>query len=326
MSNFKIFLKNFTAGRKVLFKRMAIYLASALAVFEAANIFLEDGTVAQWCESVSVGSVSLKSLLTNVFLYLGVGMIIALLRQNSFTRYSMNIVGTDVKMEITLGDIFSNKGEIIIPFNTTFSGSKQVIFGRSIQTQMTERLRLTDEAASGMTNDEYLETVTREALSGSDFAKRRLEGQKTLAGRTYDIYEYGTMVPLTLPVDSKPTNVILLAVAEMIAPDKPKTDGAHLMKSIDDMWKQIARNKIREQTLVVPILGTGSAGITDKPQQTVARYILRTFADNAHLLGIKKLILSVYPQDYLDDKINLEELRCYADYLCRFPDSDFHIN
>ena len=49
-------------------------------------------------------------------------------------------------------------------------------------------------------------------------------------------------------------------------------------------------------------------------------------ADNAHRLGIKKLVLSVWPQDYLDDKINLEELRCYADYLCRFPDSDFNIH
>ena len=134
------------------------------------------------------------------------------------------------------------------------------------------------------------------------------------------------MAPVSFPVDGKPRNVILLVVAEMLQPNKPKTAGQHLMKSIDDMWEQIAHNRTREQTLVVPILGTGSAGITDKPQQTVARYILRTFADNAHRLGIRKLILSVYPQDYLDDKINLEELRCYADYLCRFPDSDFDIN
>ncbi|MBQ9901088.1 MAG: hypothetical protein IJM51_01690 [Clostridia bacterium] len=326
MSNPKLFFKNFTAGRKVLFKRMLVYLGVSLAVFETANIFLEDGAVAKWCEGIALGSTNLKSLLTNVFLYLGAGMIIALLRQSSFTRYCMNIVGSDVKIEIALGDIFSNKGETVIPCNTTFSCSRQVIFGRSIQTQMTERLRLTEDSAAGITNDEYLESVTREVLSGEDFAKRRLEGQKTLAGRTYDIYEYGTMVPLTLPIDGKARNVILLAVAEMLAPDKPKTDGQLLMKSIDDMWEQIAQNRIREQTLVVPILGTGSAGITDKPQQTVARYILRSFADNAHRLGIKKLVLSVWPQDYLDDKINMEELRCYADYLCRFPDSDFNIN
>ena len=45
MSNIKVFFKNFTAGRKALVKRMGIYLASSLAVFEAANIFLEDGAV-----------------------------------------------------------------------------------------------------------------------------------------------------------------------------------------------------------------------------------------------------------------------------------------
>ena len=327
MSSFKIFLKNFTAGRKALFKRMGIYLASALAVFEAVNIFLEDGAAAQWCEGVSLGGISLKSLLTNVLLYLGVGAVIALLRQSSFAHYCMNIVGTDVKIEISMADIFSNKGEIVVPCNTTFSGREAVIGGRSIQTQMTNRIRFPKgEESSCESNGEYFERVVSQSLQRPECQERRLPGQKELAGKLCDIYEYGTMAPVAFPVDGKTRNVILLAVAEMLEPDKPKTDGQHLMKSIDDMWEQIARSRTREQTLVVPILGTGSAGITDKPQQTVARYILRTFADNAHRLGIKKLVLSVYPQDYLEDKINLEELRCYADYLCRFPDSDFNIN
>lgn len=327
MSNIKVFFKNFTAGRKALLKRMGIYLGSALAVFEAANIFLEDGAVAQWCADVSLCGISLRSVLTNVFVYLGAGAVIALLRQSSFAHYCMNIVGTDVKIEISMSDIFANKGEIVVPCNTTFSGRREVIGGRSIQTQMTDRLRFPKgETDSGESSDEYFERTVSQALVRPECQSRRLSGQKELAGKLYDIYEYGTMAPVIFPVDGKPRNVILLAVAQMLEPNKPKTDGQHLMKSIDDMWEQIAQNRTREQTLVVPILGTGSAGITDKPQQTVARYILRTFADNAARLGIKKLILSVYPQDYLDDKINLEELRCYADYLCRFPDSDFNIN
>lgn len=327
MSNIKVFFKNFTAGRKALFKRMGIYLASSLAVFEAANIFLEDGAVGQWCEAVSLGGITLKSVLTNVLVYLGVGAIIALLRQSSFAHYCMNIVGTDVKIEISMSDIFSNKGEIVVPCNTTFSGRKQVIGGKSIQTQMTNRICFPKgEEAPNVSNDEYFEQTVDQALLRPECQARKLSGQKELAGKLYDIFQYGTMAPVSFPVDGKRRNVILLAVAEMLEPNKPKTDGQHLMKSIDDMWEQIAHNRTREQTLVVPILGTGSAGITDKPQQTVARYILRTFADNAHRLGIRKLILSVYPQDYLDDKINLEELRCYADYLCRFPDSDFDIN
>ncbi len=327
MNRFRVFLKNFTAGRKALFKRMMIYLGSALAAFEAANIFLEDGAVAQWCEGVALGSVSLKSVLTNVLVYLGAGAVIALLRQGTFAHYCMNIVGTDVKIEISMSDIFSNNGEIVVPCNTTFSGRKEVIGGRSIQTQMTDRLRFPKgEEIPGGNGGEYFERTVGEALQRPECRSRRLPGQKELAGKLYDIYEFGTMAPVSFPVDGKPRHVILLAVAEMLEPDKPMTDGQRLMKSIDDMWEQIARSRTREQTLVVPILGTGSAGITDKPQQTVARYILRTFADNASRLGIRKLVLSVYPQDYLDDKINLEELRCYADYLCRFPDSDFNIS
>ncbi len=327
MNNLKIFLKNFTAGRKALFKRMGIYLGSALAVFETANILLEDGTVADFCADISVCGIDLRSVLTNVFVYLVTGAVIALLRQGSFAHYCMNIIGTDIKIEIAMADIFSNKGEIVVPCNTTFSGRREVIGGRSIQSQMTERLRLPkDIADSSGRNDEYFESVAEQALKRPECRNRLVGRQKELAGKLYDVYEYGTMASVTMPVDGKPRSIILLAVAEMLEPDKPKTDGQHLMKSIDEMWEQIAVSRTREKTLVVPIMGTGSAGITDKPQQTVARYILRTFADNAAGLGISKLILSVYPQDYLDDKINLEELRCYADYLCRFPDSDFNIN
>lgn len=323
MKRLRIFLKNFSAGRRALLKRMGIYLGTALAVFEVVNIFLEDGTAADFCASVSVGGVTLRSLLTNVLLYLGVGAVLAVLRQGSFAHYQATIAGTDVKIEISMADIFSNAGELVIPCNTTFAGRSDVIGDRSIQSQMTARLRQPKD--STLPNDEYLEQTAAAALDTPDAQRRKLPEQRPLAGRLYDEYAYGTMSCVTLPIDGKPRNVMLLAVAQMVEAHKPKTDGLHLMQSINDLWEQIAQNRTREQTLVVPVMGTGSAGITEKPQQTVARYILCTFADNAHRLGVKKLVLSIYPQDYLDNKINLEELRAYADYLCRFPDSDFDI-
>lgn len=323
MKQFRIFLKNFTAGRKALIKRMGIYLGTALAAFEVVNIFLEDGAMADFCASTDIFGVNLKGLLTNVLLYLAFGAALAIVRQSAFAHYSAKIAGTDVTMEISMADIFSNPGELVVPCNTTFAGRSDVIGDKSIQSQMTARLRQPKD--STLSNDDYFEQTVRTALAAPSCESRKLPEQRELAARPYNEYSYGTMACVDLPIDGKSRHVILLAVAEMLEAHKPKTDGAHLMQSIDDMWEQIARNRTREQTLVVPIMGTGSAGITDKPQQTVARYLLRTFADNAHRLGIHKFILSVYPQDYLDNKIDLEELRAYADYLCRFPDSDFDI-
>ena len=323
MNKLRIFLKNFTAGRKALFKRMGILLGSALAVFEVVQVLLQDDSIAQLCGNIGIFGISLKSILTNVFVYLAIGAVVALIRQGSFAHYCMNIAGTDVKIEISMADIFSNKGEIVVPCNTTFSVNKRIVGDKSIQSQMTARLKLPKD--NPLDKDEYCERQVKSALASCrQCMERRLPEQRVLI-EAADEFSYGTMLPLNLPIDGKPRNVILLAVAKMVEPHKPKTDGAHLMASIDDMWNQIAENRTREQTLIVPIMGTGSAGLTDKPQQTVARYILRTFADNAHRLGIKKLILSVYPQDYLENKVNLEELRSYADYICRFPDSDFDI-
>ena len=93
MSKMKLFFKNFTAGRKVLFKRMLVYLGISLAVFEAATRLLEDGVISRWCEGVSFGGFTLKGLLTNVLVYRGVGAVVALLRQSSFTHFCSSIVG-----------------------------------------------------------------------------------------------------------------------------------------------------------------------------------------------------------------------------------------
>ena len=77
MNKLRIFLKNFTAGRKALFKRMGILLGSALAVFEVVQVLLQDDSIAQLCGNIGIFGISLKSILTNVFVYLAIGAVVA---------------------------------------------------------------------------------------------------------------------------------------------------------------------------------------------------------------------------------------------------------
>jgi len=144
-------------------------------------------------------------------------------------------------------------------------------------------------------------------------------------GEQYDMYPFGTLLPVRMMKGRKQKTFYLVAMSKFISEGKPTVSHKELIDSIDNMWFNIRRDRIDGDTLVVPVLGTGAAKLTEKPLHIIAKYILKSFADNASELGIKKLVLCIYPGDYVDDRIDMDELRTYVDYLCRFPDSDFII-
>lgn len=47
VKKFNIALKNFAAGRKALFKRILLYAGSAIAVYEAVSIVINESNAAQ---------------------------------------------------------------------------------------------------------------------------------------------------------------------------------------------------------------------------------------------------------------------------------------
>ena len=319
----KIFLKNFVAFRKAFAKSVIIYAGAAVAAHEVVQWVIDSPSANEFCQNCGFFGISLYDYLNSPWLYLIAVVILSLVTQIGFTRFSEKIRnGTNCEIEISMNDIFRNKGQILIPCNNIFASDSSIIGNSSIQAQMTKRIH---QGKNSPSPENCIADKISQKLALPEYAQCEVPDKlRTLNGREFKVYEYGTLVPITVNIDKKERDILLLAMSEITSPGVPVVDRATLLNNIDKMWDYIAAHHTDNDTIVVPVMGTGAAR-TPMEKQLVARYILYSFAENSHRLGLRKLILSVYPEDYVNNSINLKELKEYASFLCRFPNSDFKI-
>ena len=321
MKKSSIWFKNFAAGRKALFNRILLYGGSALAVHQVAEALLSYPAIYDLMMKNQFCADYVYPTLSSVLFYLVMAVILAVLMQGTFSSYSKKIKDTDISLSIRIGDIFKCDGEIIVPSNNLFTNHTRIINTGSIQHQLAERA-----ASKEFKGSEPLDDQIAAVLGSESFRSTAVPvGRQSLMGKEYDVYPFGTLLPVQLKKGRKTRIFHLVAMSKFVSEGKPTVSHQELCDSINNMWFNIRRDKIVSDTLVIPVMGTGAAKMTAKPMHIVAKYILKTFADNAADLGIKELVLCVYPGDYLNDNLDIEELRSYIDYLCRFPDSEFNV-
>ena len=320
-----VWLKNFAAGRKALGKRILVYGGTAIAVCEFVQMLA--GAVQKPLD-ISLGEgkaeipfydvISSSAMVVPCLL---VALILAFAAQSGYSSYSRRISGTDIEIGVEVGEIFKCRGNIVVPCNNLFAYDDEIIGSTSIQHQLNERCTTKTRSGSDIIGEQIEKALADESIACSALPNVTQE----LCGRQYKIYPFGTIVPIRVKLGKKERDFSFVAMSEILDAGKPGVDNKVLLSSIDNMWEQIKRDKIAGDTLVIPIMGTGAAGMVEKPKQVISRYIIKTFADDAQKLHIRKLVLCVYPRDYLEDKVDMEKLRKYIDYLCEFPDSEFAV-
>lgn len=322
MKRIRIFFKNFAAGRKELFARIGVFIGTALGVMQITEYVLRISALERLTRSVAVGSTDLYTLLNEPLVYLGLALILALLAQSGFARYSRKFKDSDFRISIRMNDIFDCDGTIIIPCNNIFTSSLRILGDKnSIHRQTIMRNRMPKN--SDLTSEEDLNRQVKEQLSQERYSEYIADiPPYTFFDESYTAYKYGTLVPAEVNIDRKKRNVILFAMSEFINVGVPSVENEDLFDYIDRMWDYIEKNGIADQRLVIPLIGTGAAGV-GKKKQVVARYIMNTYTTRARRLRISELTVCIYPGDYLNGEIDLAELKEYADFLIKFPDWEF---
>ena len=69
--------------------------------------------------------------------------------------------------------------------------------------------------------------------------------------------------------------------------------------------------------LCIPLLGSGRAAIQGATKENVFQQTVDFFIQSDEKIA-SKLIISVNPKDYLDEKIDLTRMEKYLDYRCEF--------
>ena len=213
------------------------------------------------------------------------------------------VEGRDVEIEIRIGDIFNIDGSLVISTNSTFdtSISNGLISENSLQGQFTKKYYGKEEHLDEYLN-EQLKTLKFEQLCDARKGKK-------------ERYPIGTVVKLATKKRSR--TAYMAAVANMNEHGTAEGSMGDIMDCLGKLWYFISQRG-EVEPIVIPILGTGGARITEK-REYVIREIIKSFIAACSEKKIsEKLIVVVSKNDYIKYKINFGELELFLAHVCKY--------
>lgn len=233
------------------------------------------------------------------------GLVISCLCNRKKLNCCKKVSNSDMQIEVSVGDIFSNwtANSYIIPTNTFF------------RTRMDGEY-ISPSSVQGRFQLKYFKgnVHSLDSLIGASLNKQGIKGDCTsdCFGSTIK-YPIGTVAK----IDYEKKHFYFVAINDVNEYGKP------IGQSIENV--DIALNAVTDairrighcDTLCIPLLGSGKAAIQEATKESVFQRTVDCFVQSNDKL-VSKLIISVSPKDYLDDKIDLCKMEKYLDYRCEF--------
>lgn len=208
----------------------------------------------------------------------------------------------DITIRILIGNLFNQKGDIVVNTNSTFDTTfkNDFISPHSIQGQLTKReydkVEHLDEKIAAQLND--IKPVNKHSRSESK------EHQ----------YEIGTIIKLNHRSGFRSYWVAMADVNEF---GKPNGKFENLQICLESLWRFIGE-KGHMTRLIIPILGSGKTGINEN-RFTILKEIIFSFVAYAKEQKITdELVICIYPSDIKDGKLDIYELKKYLNYQCKY--------
>lgn len=219
-------------------------------------------------------------------------------------KKTFSIKNRDIEITIVVGDIFKQKASMIIPTNTTFDTCMEndFISLKSIQGQFQNKYFKNNLATlDDMISNSLKETQIKEEIN---------DGRKTKIKR----YNCGTVAKIIH--NSK--KYYFLALSDVNKVGSPNAKYDNIVESLQGLWTFLGENKHIEP-LVIPIIGTGRAGITDATRMKVLKEIILSFvAISAEVKFTNHLIICIHPDDLKKKMIDIDEVFEYVQYTSKY--------
>ena len=214
---------------------------------------------------------------------------------------SQKLSATDILIEIQVDDIFNIEGAFVISTSTTFDTDQSLIPEDSVQGQFTQRY---------YDNPEHLDHDIKKELEDQEYTviEDNRKGEKKR-------YKIGTVIKL----QPREQVTYLVAAADMNEHGRDSGSFEDMKKGLGDLWDYIGERG-QLVPLVMPVLGTGHAGI-NIPREEIIREIISSFiAACSEKKFCEKLTVVVWQKDYREHDINLQKLGDYLQHLCEYTD------
>ena len=210
----------------------------------------------------------------------------------------------DTKVTLLVGDILRQKGAFVIPTNTTFDTlmDDEFISVHSVQGQYQEKYYCHNTSA--------LNREIAQALDNVPFIMVE-DGRATNTKR----YEIGT----TCKISTGLQHAYFLAVADINKHGKPENvTFENITTALVSFWQKL--NEIGHlENIVIPIIGTGRAGIKNASRDKIIREIIFSFVVAAREMKVtENLVICVHPKDFAQKNLHWDELCEYLRYTCKY--------
>ncbi len=246
----------------------------------------------------------LPNLIGNLWgLFFLFGVIIAVWNCRPKLYITEKLKDRDIDIEITIGDLFSLPGAIVVGSNTTFDTrvSRELISENSIQGQFTMRY---------YGGELQLDAELNTALNG--IASEDLNGSRV--GKTKR-YPLGTVVKL----NPKDRTGYFIAIAHINEHGVASGTFEALKESLGQLWLFVGQRGLKEP-LVVPVLGSGFTRLVP-PRQVIVQEIIKSFiAACSERTFCEKLTIVLAENDVIKHQIQLESLRDYLHHVCTYTE------
>jgi hypothetical protein len=283
----KFFLKNIS--RK--------FVSSILSSFGALWLILEIGTY--FLGETSLIIIKIKE---GWFIFLIIGLFITVIRAKPKFTIGGKLNNRDISIEVSIGNLFKQKGALVISSNTTFDThiSKELIAEKSIQGQFTKQLYYGDETQLDKDICHALQDIQPEILAGKRIGKDKK-------------YPIGT----TIKLNPKNQTVYMFAIANINEYGTALTSYEDLKLALAHLWLFIGSRGLKEN-IVIPVVGTGFARLSQSREEIIREIIKSYIAACSESTFSDKLTIVISPSDFEKYKINLSELEEYIVHLCKY--------
>ncbi len=276
------------------FWRYALFSKDALGAILAAV-----GTLYFFMEVMDFLNIYTKDKYSKfaIFPILIVSVVWVILTRRPVSRVTYKVPKRDLMFEVKIGDIFAEKGDVVISTSTTFDTdiASGLIAQDSLQGQLTAKF------FGGKTDE--IDRQLGVALAGLPFTNN-----PAAPGKKQE-YPIGTVAKVTVGTKT----FYFLAMSRM----NPHGTAGSTLHDVEDslakLWEFVA-NQGNLADLAVPLVGTGRGRI-DTSRKKMTEKIAQSFADAAkNKVFCNKLTVMIRPEDADRFQVNLFEIK---DYLSR---------
>lgn len=218
--------------------------------------------------------------------------------------FSCFLENADTKITLRVCNIFAQKVALVIPTNTTFDTTMEDEF-------------ISVKSVQGQYQEKYYRNAVSNLNRDLAYGLQNVPYEELHDGRTTNTKRYP--IGTTCKVSRKLQHDYFLAIADINKFGKPENVTLEsITMALVSFWQHL--NEFGHiETIRMPIIGTGRAGLKNASRDRIIQEIIFSFVLAAREMKVTEhLVICIHPSDFANKNLHWDDLCDYLRYTCKY--------